>query len=100
MGVTEEWIDGNGHVFSDEQVRWLEMIRDHIGTSLSIEMDDLDNQPFSDRGESKSDTTLSGTVTTGHTRVIRGIGRIIFRYPFENRKTMSKYSTEEISDRL
>lgn len=53
MSVDEkfgEWIAGNGHFFSDEQVRWLEMIRDHIGTSLSIEIDDLDNQPFSDRG--------------------------------------------------
>ncbi|WP_181391291.1 type I restriction-modification enzyme R subunit C-terminal domain-containing protein [Methanospirillum stamsii] len=37
------WKAGNGHVFSDEQALWLEIIRDHIGTSLSIEIDDLDN---------------------------------------------------------
>ena len=36
--------------FSDEQVRWLEMMRDHIGTSLEVEIDDFDLMPFTNAG--------------------------------------------------
>jgi type I restriction enzyme, R subunit len=40
----------NGRKFTDEQIQWLEAIRDHIATSLAIESDDFDFVPFSQRG--------------------------------------------------
>ena len=36
--------------FTPEQLEWLEMIKDHIATSLSIELDDFDNVPFNQKG--------------------------------------------------
>jgi len=39
-----------GANFSEEQVAWLEMLRDHIAASLTVEKDDLDNVPFNQRG--------------------------------------------------
>ncbi|WP_243373302.1 type I restriction-modification enzyme R subunit C-terminal domain-containing protein [Geotalea sp. SG265] len=39
-----------GRTFTDEQRRWLEMIRDHVITSLSIERDDFDLSPFRAEG--------------------------------------------------
>ena len=36
--------------FTAEQLAWLHLIRDHIATSLSIEPDDFDYAPFSQRG--------------------------------------------------
>ncbi|MCL5027500.1 MAG: hypothetical protein M1480_00620, partial [Bacteroidetes bacterium] len=39
---------GNG--FTSEQEQWLNMIKEHISTSLSVEMDDFDSPPFFDRG--------------------------------------------------
>jgi len=39
-----------GRQFSDEQLEWLEMIKNHIGTSISIELDDFDNVPFNQKG--------------------------------------------------
>jgi len=36
--------------FNGEQRRWLEMMRDHIGTSVEIEIDDLDMVPFNAEG--------------------------------------------------
>jgi type I restriction enzyme, R subunit len=39
-----------GRKFSDEQRVWLELIRDHIASSLSIELDDLEYTPFAQRG--------------------------------------------------
>ena len=47
------WIarqESNGHKFTPEQRRWLEDIRDHIATSLSIERDDFDEVPFAQHG--------------------------------------------------
>ena len=40
----------SGSVFTPEQITWLNLIRDHIGTSLSIEADDFDYSPFSQQG--------------------------------------------------
>ena len=37
-------------IFTPEQRAWLELIRDHIATSLSIEPNDFDYAPFSQRG--------------------------------------------------
>ncbi|PAW79255.1 MAG: restriction endonuclease subunit R [Verrucomicrobia bacterium Tous-C9LFEB] len=39
-----------GTTFSADQQAWLELVRDHIATSLSIEPDDFDYAPFSQRG--------------------------------------------------
>ncbi len=39
-----------GIVFTPEQLAWLNLIRDHIATSLSIEPDDFELAPFSQRG--------------------------------------------------
>lgn len=39
-----------GVTFSGDQLAWLNLIRDHIATSLSIEPDDFDYAPFSQRG--------------------------------------------------
>jgi type I restriction enzyme R subunit len=48
-----EWIGqqarANRH-FTKEQMAWLEMIRDHIATSLRVEMSDLELAPFHDKG--------------------------------------------------
>jgi type I restriction enzyme R subunit len=39
-----------GRAFSDEQMRWLSMMRDHVASSLEIEMDDFDLTPFVEEG--------------------------------------------------
>jgi type I restriction enzyme R subunit len=39
-----------GTVFTPEQRAWLELMRDHIATSLSIEPEDLELSPFNQRG--------------------------------------------------
>jgi len=36
--------------FTDEQMAWLRMIRDHVATSMSITIDDLSLSPFDDFG--------------------------------------------------
>jgi type I restriction enzyme R subunit len=48
-----EWLTAKaqaGTTFTPEQLAWLNLIRDHIATSLSIEPDDFDLAPFSQRG--------------------------------------------------
>jgi type I restriction enzyme R subunit len=40
----------SGVKFTPEQLAWLNLIRDHIATSLSIEPDDLELAPFNQRG--------------------------------------------------
>lgn len=56
VGVAEKfksWVfsknAGHGQ-FSDEQMEWLRLLRDHIATSGSINSDDLDLSPFGERG--------------------------------------------------
>jgi type I restriction enzyme R subunit len=39
-----------GVTFTPEQLAWLNLVRDHIATSLSIEPDDLELSPFNQRG--------------------------------------------------
>jgi type I restriction enzyme R subunit len=39
-----------GTAFTPEQLAWLNLIRDHIATSLSIEPEDLELSPFNQRG--------------------------------------------------
>jgi type I restriction enzyme, R subunit len=49
----KEWVfkKNAGHVqFSEEQMEWLRMIKDHIIASVTIEKDDFDYSPFVDKG--------------------------------------------------
>lgn len=50
----QNWIlkrhSGAGEKFSEAQMDWLRMIRDHITTSIHIERDDLDMAPFDAKG--------------------------------------------------
>jgi len=39
-----------GNTYTDEQMEWITMIKDHIATSLEITVDDFDNVPFYERG--------------------------------------------------
>ncbi len=40
-----------GHVqFTEEQMNWLRMMKDYIATSMNIEKDDFDNDPFAKEG--------------------------------------------------
>lgn len=39
-----------GRAFTEEQVRWLEDIRDHIAGSVSMELSDFQYAPFSQQG--------------------------------------------------
>jgi type I restriction enzyme R subunit len=48
LWVTEQ--ESAGRTFSAEQRRWLEMVRDHIATSMTIEPDDFDLDPFAQEG--------------------------------------------------
>ncbi len=52
-GRFAQWLaqqPGHGRQFTPEQLRWLEMIRDHIATSIEIEPDDFGYAPFSQAG--------------------------------------------------
>jgi type I restriction enzyme R subunit len=49
----EAWLQQQGQtgrVFTDEQMLWLEMIRDHIAASMGIGVDDFQLTPFAERG--------------------------------------------------
>jgi type I restriction enzyme R subunit len=39
-----------GTTFTPDQLAWLELIRDHIATAVTVEPDDFDYAPFSQRG--------------------------------------------------
>lgn len=49
----EKWLEeqeNNGRSFNQEQKEWLNMIKNHIATSLSIEIDDFEDVPFYEKG--------------------------------------------------
>lgn len=50
----QNWIlkrhSGAGEKFTEEQMDWLRMIRDHLATSFTIERDDIGMAPFDGRG--------------------------------------------------
>ena len=50
----QNWImkrhSGGGQKFTEEQMDWLRMIRDHVATSFHIGRDDLDMAPFDAKG--------------------------------------------------
>jgi type I restriction enzyme R subunit len=50
-----------GVAFTGEQLAWLNLIRDHIATSLSIEPDDFDFAPFAQQGGLGKAHQLFGT---------------------------------------
>src|SRR5664280_1917551 len=52
-GRFARWItqqESAGKLFTPDQLQWLEAIRDHIATSLAIDMDDFDYAPFVQMG--------------------------------------------------
>ena len=49
----EQWLSdqkASGRDFTEEQVEWLNMIKDHIVTSMAIETDDFEDTPFNAKG--------------------------------------------------
>jgi type I restriction enzyme R subunit len=59
----ERWMAqqaNKGRAFTPDQRRWLEMMRDHIGTSLEVELDDFDLMPFTSEGGLAKATKLFG----------------------------------------
>jgi type I restriction enzyme R subunit len=50
----QDWVmdkqKGSGPKFTEEQMVWLRMVRDHLITSFHIERDDLDLSPFDGKG--------------------------------------------------
>jgi type I restriction enzyme R subunit len=49
----ENWIAqqaNRGRRFTDQQIRWLEMMRDHVAASLEIGIEDFDDVPFVQEG--------------------------------------------------
>jgi type I restriction enzyme R subunit len=49
----QTWIseqEAAGRKFSADQMRWLQMVCDHIATSMTMELDDFDLDPFSQEG--------------------------------------------------
>jgi len=44
------WLGQQGGRFTAEQVRWLEMIREQVATSVEITVDDFDEVPFAQEG--------------------------------------------------
>jgi type I restriction enzyme R subunit len=50
----QDWVfarhAGSGDKFSEEQMDWLRMIRDHIAASVHVSADDLDYTPFDAKG--------------------------------------------------
>jgi type I restriction enzyme R subunit len=49
----ERWLaekQAQGIIFTDEQRRWLDAIKEHIATSLTIETEDFEDVPFSQHG--------------------------------------------------
>lgn len=39
-----------GRAFTSDQIRWLEMMRDHVATTVEVELDDFDLAPFAEEG--------------------------------------------------
>jgi type I restriction enzyme R subunit len=62
-----------GTVFTPEQLAWLSLIRDHIATSLSIEAEDFDYSPFSQRGGLGKAHELFGEQLPGLIEELNGV---------------------------
>ena len=50
----QDWVwkrhSGAGHKFSEEQMEWLRMIKEHVTSSFHIDKDDFDYNPFNSQG--------------------------------------------------
>jgi len=49
----KQWMDEQvsmGATFNEEKLQWLDMIKNHIATSMSIEMEDFNEVPFNQKG--------------------------------------------------
>ncbi|MEO7715533.1 MAG: type I restriction-modification enzyme R subunit C-terminal domain-containing protein [Capsulimonas sp.] len=62
-----------GVTFTPEQVQWLEMVRDHVAQSLSMDTDDFDNTPFSQQGGLWRAHTLFGDRLTPLLEELNGV---------------------------
>ena len=66
-----------GRAFTDEQVRWLEYIRDHISGSVSMEMGDFQYAPFNQQGGLSKAYELFGDELAGLLENLNGaLGRV------------------------
>jgi len=64
----ENWLANRaveGTLFSEEQRSWLELIRDQIAVSVSVEPDDFDYAPFAQQGGLGRASTLFGASLPG-----------------------------------
>src|SRR5690349_11591361 len=52
--------ENTGRKFTPEQMSWLEMIRDHVATSVEMTFDAFDYNPFSQQGGSGKAMQLFG----------------------------------------
>ena len=62
-----EWLaqqEASGREFTSEQKEWLHMIKDHIATSLRIEMEDFELSPFNQEGGASKVYQIFGTQLT------------------------------------
>ena len=62
-----------GRAFTDEQVRWLEYIRDHISGSVSMEMGDFQYAPFNQQGGLSKAYELFGDELAGLLENLNGV---------------------------
>ena len=50
----QDWVwqkhSGAGAKFTEEQMSWLRMLKDHVASSFHVEVDDLDYTPFDAQG--------------------------------------------------
>jgi len=46
----EAWLADRSDSFSEHQLKWLDMMKDHIATSAAMEKSDLQLEPFNQRG--------------------------------------------------
>jgi type I restriction enzyme R subunit len=56
--LTEQ--EKQGRRFSPEQLEWLNMIKEHIATSLTIGIEDFENVPFNQKGGAIKASKLFG----------------------------------------
>ena len=61
----EEWLTDQGRGYSEEQTAWLQMIKDQIASSLTIEMEDFEYAPFQAKGGAIKAHQLFGEELTG-----------------------------------
>ncbi len=63
----QRWLETQkkaGRIFSKQQIEWLEMIKDHITTSVSFDVDDLGYSPFVQKGGPVKAAELFGSDLT------------------------------------